>query len=259
MAPVSLLRIRLPKEKDLIDITSKSKMQAVKEKRDYSGTYKQTYKFDNDASIMQDNINAFEKFLDKLGKPEPKSTNKYGEYAQIWRCVGVSDILNFLEDYKFSKVLPECENVVKWIKTDNVRNILGTWNVVLSGNKTSSDQLGKYEHNGYSVNKVNRSKFSKKIEENDSVINIGNNAFEECNGLTSITIPNSVISIGDKAFEECVNLESVTIENGVEIIDSPGLNEHATRTKVTMDYLSKADAILFGISEALSLSSTVST
>lgn len=35
------------------------------------------------------------------------------------------------------------------------------------------------------------------------------------------------------------------LKNGVEIIDSPGLNEHATRTKVTMDYLSRADAILF--------------
>lgn len=35
------------------------------------------------------------------------------------------------------------------------------------------------------------------------------------------------------------------LKNGVEIIDSPGLNEHATRTKVTMDYLTKADAILF--------------
>lgn len=34
------------------------------------------------------------------------------------------------------------------------------------------------------------------------------------------------------------------LKNGVEIIDSPGLNEHATRTKVTMDYLRKADAIL---------------
>ena len=35
------------------------------------------------------------------------------------------------------------------------------------------------------------------------------------------------------------------LENGIEIIDSPGLNEHETRTKVTMDYLTKADAILF--------------
>lgn len=34
------------------------------------------------------------------------------------------------------------------------------------------------------------------------------------------------------------------LKNGVEIIDSPGLNEHATRTKVTMEYLSKADAIV---------------
>ena len=167
------IRIRLPKEKDLIDITSKNKMQAVKEKRDYSGTYKQTYKFDNNSETMQHNIKAFETFLDKLGQPDPSGKNRYGEYAQIWRCVGVSEILDFLGNYKFSKVLPECENVVNWIKTDNIRNILGTWNVVLSGNKTPSDKLGRYEHNGYSVNKVNRSKFSKKIEENDSVINIG--------------------------------------------------------------------------------------
>ena len=35
------------------------------------------------------------------------------------------------------------------------------------------------------------------------------------------------------------------LKEGVEIIDSPGLNEAETRTRVTMDYLSKADAILF--------------
>lgn len=35
------------------------------------------------------------------------------------------------------------------------------------------------------------------------------------------------------------------LKQGVEIIDSPGLNESKTRAKVTMEYLSKADAILF--------------
>ena len=35
------------------------------------------------------------------------------------------------------------------------------------------------------------------------------------------------------------------LSNGIEIIDSPGLNEHATRTKVTMDYINKTDAIIF--------------
>lgn len=35
------------------------------------------------------------------------------------------------------------------------------------------------------------------------------------------------------------------LKNGVQIIDSPGLNECATRTRVTMNYITKADAILF--------------
>ena len=35
------------------------------------------------------------------------------------------------------------------------------------------------------------------------------------------------------------------LKNGVEIIDSPGLNEAESRTKVTMEYLTKADAIIF--------------
>lgn len=35
------------------------------------------------------------------------------------------------------------------------------------------------------------------------------------------------------------------LKEGVEIIDSPGLNESDTRARVTMDYLTKADAILF--------------
>ena len=38
------------------------------------------------------------------------------------------------------------------------------------------------------------------------------------------------------------------LESGVELIDSPGLNEAETRTLVTMNYLEKADAILFVIS-----------
>ncbi len=35
------------------------------------------------------------------------------------------------------------------------------------------------------------------------------------------------------------------LKNSVEIIDSPGLNEHGSRTKITMDYMSHADAVIF--------------
>ncbi len=35
------------------------------------------------------------------------------------------------------------------------------------------------------------------------------------------------------------------LKNSVEIIDSPGLNEHGSRTRITMDYLSRIDAVMF--------------
>lgn len=46
------------------------------------------------------------------------------------------------------------------------------------------------------------------------------------------------------------------LKNGVEIIDSPGLNENATRTKVTMEYLTKADAILMVMNASTLCSAT---
>ena len=36
------------------------------------------------------------------------------------------------------------------------------------------------------------------------VKNIDNRAFDDCSGLTSVTIPNSVTSIGSSAFRDCI-------------------------------------------------------
>ena len=43
----------------------------------------------------------------------------------------------------------------------------------------------------------------------------GDNAFKECRGLKSITIPSSVTSLGNSCFWECSNLTSVTIPSSV--------------------------------------------
>ena len=52
----------------------------------------------------------------------------------------------------------------------------------------------------------------------NSVTNIGEEAFWNCSGLTSITIPDSVTNIGKEAFARCYYLTSVTIGSGVTSI-----------------------------------------
>ena len=59
------------------------------------------------------------------------------------------------------------------------------------------------------------------VEYNDvsySVTSIGESAFSNCSGLTSVTIPNSVTSIGEIAFRSSSDLISVTIGNSVTSI-----------------------------------------
>ena len=54
----------------------------------------------------------------------------------------------------------------------------------------------------------------------NSVTRIGNAAFYACYSLNSITIPNSVIIIGDCAFGGCTGLTSITVESGNTVFDS---------------------------------------
>ncbi len=49
---------------------------------------------------------------------------------------------------------------------------------------------------------------------------IADYAFDDCSGLTSITIPDSVTSVGEDAFRNCRRLTSITIPDSVTSIGS---------------------------------------
>ena len=63
---------------------------------------------------------------------------------------------------------------------------------------------------------------------------IGDWAFEDCTGLTSVTIPNSVTSIGGYAFSGCTGLASLTIGNGVTSIGNYAFLGCTDLTSVTI-------------------------
>ena len=82
------------------------------------------------------------------------------------------------------------------------------------------------------------------------VTSIGDYAFYDCSGLTSVTIPNSVTSIGNRAFYGCSGLTSIEIPNSVTSIGERAFQSCYGLTKVTLN----SNAIA---SESYSSSSTL--
>lgn len=68
----------------------------------------------------------------------------------------------------------------------------------------------------------------------NSVKNIGNYVFAYCDGLASVTIGNSVTNIGNHAFDNCSSLTSVTIGNSVTSIGYSAFEYCTSLTSVTI-------------------------
>ncbi len=82
-----------------------------------------------------------------------------------------------------------------------------------------------------------------------TVVQIGAEAFYDCTGLTSITIPNSVTTIGGYAFVNCSSLTSISIPNSVKTIGEYAFYGCSSLTSINVDAANQAysskDGILY--------------
>ena len=67
------------------------------------------------------------------------------------------------------------------------------------------------------------------------VTRIGNSAFHDCTGMTSVDIPNTVTSIGLSAFLGCSNLTSVTIPSSVTSFDGTPFKNCPSLTSLVVE------------------------
>ena len=96
-----------------------------------------------------------------------------------------------------------------------------------------------YDGNTYSVTSIGGSAFANcdgltSVVIPNSVTSIGETAFSSCSSLTSVEIPNCVTSIGHYAFERCSSLTSVEIPNSVTSIGESAFRYCSSLTSVVI-------------------------
>lgn len=95
-----------------------------------------------------------------------------------------------------------------------------------------------YEGKTYSVTSIGNSAFYNcsgltSVTMPESVTSIGRSAFGGCSGLTSVAIPETVTTIGESAFSGCIGLTSVAIPESVTTIEGYAFRYCIGLTSVT--------------------------
>lgn len=168
-------RVKNTPKASFIRITAKNRMQSAKPTdMDFSGSFNQTYLFDNNAKILRKNIIAVEEFIRLLGAPEKhKECNAHANNTIIWRNVDFSKVKDFLGKYKFNQrlgVFNDIDSVISWVEKITVDGKLDAWNIVLAGKESNRNSVWKSPAGP--VNKISRTR-KKPKNEADTTINIG--------------------------------------------------------------------------------------
>ena len=129
-----------------------------------------------------------------------------------------------------------------------------------SGNVVISESV-TYNGETYQVTSIGRDAFWNcsgltSITIPESVTSIGDEAFFGCDGLTTITLPESVTSIGDFAFSYC-SLTSITLPESVTSIGERAFNGCRSLTSITLPENSQLTSIEYATFEYCSILTTI--
>lgn len=168
-------RVKNTPKVSFIRITAKNRMQSAKSTdMDFSGSFNQTYLFDNNKEILSNNIKVTEDFILSLGKQEKhKECNSHANNTVLWRNIDFSKIKVFLKKFKFNQrlsVFNDINSVISWIEKITKDGKLDLWNVILAGKISNKNSVWKSPIGP--INKISRTRKSRK-NESDETINIG--------------------------------------------------------------------------------------
>ena len=180
----------------------------------------------------------------------PNSVTNISEYA-FYGCdsltsVAIPNSVTTIGGEAFSQckaLSAVISNTVKSIGSrafDNVKNIIYTGSV--TGKPWGAKTCGiSVDEDGFVYGDANKTQLvdyvgkSSNITTPNSVTDIGSDAFNNCNSLTSVTISNSVTSIGEYAFNYCAKLSSITIPNSVTSIGNYAFQSCSQLTEINVE------------------------
>ena len=137
--------------------------------------------------------------------------------------------------YTGDRYCPDCDTVLeKGYTYWNEGNL--TWTLDADGTLNISGTGAMKDYNAVgNLSPATQKKDSvKKVVIEKGVTSIGNDAFHNCNSLTSITIPDSVTSIGSFAFDSCSSLTNITIPDSVIGIGSSAFCDCSSLTSIVI-------------------------
>ena len=159
---------------------------------------------------------------DKVLEPEPPTKEGYvflGWYLdnEEWSFIGYVVTENLTLTAKWS--IESSEGLNYTLNRDGTSYILTG-----IGTCTDTNIIITNEYNGLPVNAISAYAFEdceniKSVLIPDSILTIGQYAFKNCSAITSIEIPNSVITIDNWAFHSCTGLKSVKLSSNMTSID----------------------------------------